>query len=165
MKSIFGKPFEDYTAFCGPFVAVILAIGIARLALSLGGAPNSVVRWLSMTAAVWIGVLYYSVRVPLSGFGSYKQLLPVAVLLNLAEQTIAIVGIAVAIFSGNNNIFSSPEFAFGGYGRTWLHLGAHLVFGTTFGSLVPWLAGCLFLWLAGKFAGLGQSAFRSHPDV
>jgi hypothetical protein len=121
---LFGKRLSDYTAFCRMFLIVIPVIGIGRLALSLGGAPNSTARWLSMTVMAWIAVIYYSVRVHTSGFGSYKQLLPIFALLNLSAQVIAIAGIAIAIFSGNNNVFSSPEFAFGSTerpGRTcWL---------------------------------------------
>src|SRR5262245_40361192 len=44
---LFGKRLSDYTAFCRMFLIVIPVIGIARLALSLGGAPNSTARWLS----------------------------------------------------------------------------------------------------------------------
>ena len=159
---IFGKRLSDYIAFCRMFLILILVVGIARLALSLGGAPNSAAKWLSMTAAVWIGVLYYSVRVPTSGFGSFKQFLPVVALLNLTAQAVAIVGIAIAIFTGNNNIFSAPEYAFGGDGRTWLHLGAHAVFGTTVGTLVPWLIGSGFLAAAKKLTASDRNIIRSE---
>src|SRR5215510_2000838 len=83
MMILFGKRLSDYTGFCRMFLIVIPVIGIARLALSLGGAPNSTARWLSMTVTAWIAVIYYSVRVHTSGFGSYKQLLPIFALLNL----------------------------------------------------------------------------------
>src|SRR5262245_60215835 len=100
---LFGKGLSDYAAFCRMFLAVVPVIGIARLPLSLGGAPNSTARWFSMTVMVWIAVIYYSVRVYTSGFGSYKQLLPIFALLNLSAQMTAIAGVAIAIFSGNNN--------------------------------------------------------------
>src|SRR5262245_62149998 len=106
---IFGKRLSDYASFCKVFLVLIPLIGVVRLALSLGGAPNSTARWFSMTVMAWIAVVYYSVRVHTTGFGSYKQLLPVVALLNLSAQAVAITGIAIAIFSGNNNVFSSPE--------------------------------------------------------
>src|SRR5262245_42360076 len=143
--TIFGRPLSDYVRFCKPFLILIPIVGILRLALSLSGEPNSTVKWLSMTALTWIGVLYYAVRVHTSGFGSYKQLLPICALLNLAAQVVIIAGIIVAIVTGVGNIFSAPEYAFGADGKTWLHVGAHLGIGTIAGSLVPWLIGSLVL--------------------
>jgi hypothetical protein len=159
--TIFGKHLSEYIAFSRVFLILILVVGIARLALSLGGVPNSTVKWLSMTAVAWIGVVYYSIRVHTSGFGSYKHLLPVVTLLNFVGQAIAIVGIVIAIFSGTGNIFSAPEYAFGGAGNTWLHVGAHLVVGTTFGSLMPWLIGSVILAATRKTAAGSGSKIKS----
>ena len=150
--TIFGRRLSEYVAFSRVFLILILVVGIARLALSLGGVPNSTVKWFSMTGLAWIGVVYYSIRVHTSGFGSYKQLLPVVALLNFVAQAIAIIGIVIAIFTGTGNIFSAPEYAFGGDGKTWLHVGAHLVVGTTLGSLVPWLTGSVILFATRKLA-------------
>ena len=158
---IFGKRLSDYVDFCRVFLILIPLVGITRLALSLGGVPNSTARWLSMTVTVWIAVIYYSVRVHTSGFGSYKQLLPVVALLNVSAQVIAITGIAIAIFSGTNNVFSSPEFAFGSDGKTWTHLLAHVFVGTTVGSLLPWIIGSGILALTRKFAGSEHKIVRS----
>ena len=106
-----------------------------------------------MTGLAWIAVVYYSIRVHTSSFGSYKQLLPVMAVLNLPAQAIAIVGIAIAMFTGNDNIFSAPEYAFGSDGKTWLHLGAHVLIGTTIGTLVPWVFGSGILAAARKLTG------------
>ena len=158
---IFGKRLSEYAAFCRVFLILIAVLGVTRLALSLGGVPNSTAQWLSMTAAVWIGTIYYSIRVHTSGFGSYKQLLPVIALLNITAQVIAIIGIAIAMFSGTNNIFSAPEYAFGGDGKSWLHLGAHVFIGTTIGSLLPWLIGCAVLAVTKKLTGSDRKILRS----
>jgi len=131
--NIFGKPLSDYVRFSRLFIVLIAAAGIIRLALTLSGTPNSTAKWFSMTALMWIAVLYYSVRVHTAGFGAYKHLLPVLVLPNLGAQAIAITGITIAILTGNANIFSAPEYAFGGDGKTWLHVAAHVFFGTTVG--------------------------------
>jgi hypothetical protein len=150
---IFGKRLSEYIAFCRVFLVLIFVAGIVRLALSLGGVPNSTAKWFSMTGLVWIAVVYYSIRVHTSGFGSYKQLLPVVALLNLVAQAIAIVGIVTAIFTGNNNIFSAPEYAFGADGKTWFHVAAHVFIGTTIGSLVPWAIGSGILAATRKLKG------------
>ena len=148
--TFFGRPLSDYVRFCKPFLVLIPIVGILRLALSISGEPNSSVKWVSMTALTWIGVLYYAVRVHTSGFGGYKQFLPICVLLNLAAQAVAILGIIVAIVTGVGNIYSAPEYAFGGDGKTWLHVGAHLGIGTIAGSLVPWVIGSLVLFVSRK---------------
>ena len=150
---IFGKRLSEYVAFSKLFLGLILVVGITRLALSLVGVANSTAKWFSVTALVWIGVLYYSIRVHTSGFGSYKQLLVICVLQNLAAQAIIISGIVLAILTGAGNIFSAPEYAFGSDGKTWFHVGAHLVVGTTLGSLVPWLIGSVVLSATRKLAG------------
>ena len=112
--TIFGRRLSEYVAFTAPFLGLILVVGIARLALSLGGVPNSTVKWFSVTGLVWIGVVYYSIKVHTSGFGSYKQLLVICALQNLAAQAVVISGIVLAILTGVGNIFSAPEYAFGG---------------------------------------------------
>ena len=150
---IFGKPLSEYVAFTKVFLILIPVVGIARLALSLGGMPNATAKWVSVTGLVWIGVLYYSVRVHTSGFGSYKQLLVICALQNLAAQAVIIFGIILAIFTGAGNIYSAPEYAFGADGKTWLHVLAHLFIGTTAGSLVPWLIGSAILAATKKVSG------------
>jgi hypothetical protein len=147
---MFGKRLSDYVAFSKPFLSLILVVGIARLALSLGGVPNSVVKWISINAMGWIGVLYCSVRVHTSGFGSYKQLLPICFLQMVAAQVVIVPAIILAIFTGTDNIYSAPEYSFGGDGKTWLHVAAHLFIGTTVGSLMSWLVGCLIMFAAKK---------------
>ena len=75
---IFGKRLSDYVAFSRVFLILIAVVGLTRLAMSLGGVPNSTAKWFSMTALAWIAVIYYSIHIHTSGFGSYKQLLPVS---------------------------------------------------------------------------------------
>jgi len=158
---IFGKRLSDYVAFSKLFLVLIPLVGIARLALSLGGEPNSTVKWVSVTALLWIAVIHYSVRVHTSGFGSYKQLLVIFVLLNLAAQAVIISGIILAIVTGSGNIYSAPEYAFGGDGATWLHVAAHLFVGTIVGSLVPWLFGSLILLLTRKLSPVSERNVKS----
>jgi hypothetical protein len=83
-----------------------------RLALSLSGTPNDTARWFSMTALIWIAVIYCSIRIHTVGFGSYKQLVVICALLNLTTQVISITGILISIATGTDNIFSAPDFAF-----------------------------------------------------
>jgi hypothetical protein len=155
---IFGKPLSEYVRFSKLFIILIAAVGVTRLALTLTGAPNSTAKWFSMTAVIWLGLIYYSIRVQTSGFGTYRHLLPVLALPNLAAQAIAITGIMTAIFTGTGNVFSSPEFAFGGDGKTWIHVAAHLFFGTTAGSVLPWAVGSGIMAITKKFSKASQPA-------
>jgi len=147
---IFGKRLSEYFGFCKLFLFLILVVGITRLALSLGGTPNSTAKWLSITAVTWIGVLYYAIRVHTTGFGSYKQLLPICVLQSLTAQLIIVPGIVLAIFTGRDNIYSVPEYAFGRDGKTWLHVAAHLLVGTTLAPLLSWLVGSVIMFATKK---------------
>ncbi len=73
---VFGKTLSEYIQFLKPILVLILIVGLARLFLSLAGAPNSTVKWLSLTVVTLLGALYCAIRVHTSGFGSYQQLLP-----------------------------------------------------------------------------------------
>jgi len=150
--TIFGRRLSEYAGFCKVFLVLIGLTGIARLVLSLSGTPNATARWFSMTVLVWIGVLYYAVRVHTSGFGSYKQFLVICFLQNLVAQIVAITGILISIFTGTTNIFSSPEYAFG-QNSPWLHVAAHVFIGTIAGSLLPWLIGSLVMFATKKLSG------------
>ena len=61
---IFGKRLSEYISFTKLFLGLILIVGIARLALSLGGVETSIARWLSITVVTLIAFLYYPIEVP-----------------------------------------------------------------------------------------------------
>jgi len=129
---------------------LILVVWVLRLALSLGGVPNSTGKWLSVTGALLIGVLYYSVRIHTSGFGSYKQLYPTFLVLCVASQVLVAAAVALAIFTGRDNIYTAPEYSGGGDGKNWAHAGAHLVLGAVVAPLVTWLIGSLIMFVTKK---------------
>src|SRR4249920_2174932 len=95
--SMFGKPIARYLAFQKAFLLALAAVGLARLGLSLAGLPNAIVLWFSLNVVVWAGTLYYGVAVHTSGFGSYRQLLPLLLFQMLLFQGIAVLGILLAI--------------------------------------------------------------------
>ena len=152
---IFGKSISEYYQFAKGILGLIVLVGIVRLALSLGGVPNSTTRWLSITAVGWIGILYFAVRVHTSGFGTYKHLLPIYFLQSLAAQVVVVPAIVLAIFTGQDNIYTVPEYSFGSDGKTWLHAGAHLFVGTTIGTLLGWVVGCLIMFITKKLVPKG----------
>jgi hypothetical protein len=159
---IFGKRLSEYIAFCKVFLIFILIVGIVRLALSLGGVSTAIDKWFSITAVMWIGLLYYAVKVHTSGFGSYKQLLPICFLQSWAAQLVIVPSIILAIVTGRDNIYSLPEYAFGQDGKTWLHVIGHLVGGGIVGPLIGWLVGCVIMFVTKKVsAGSTATATRA----
>jgi hypothetical protein len=83
---------------------LIIVVGIARLALSLGGVPNSISKWLSITAVVGLESSILRSGLPTTGFGSYQHLLLIYVLQSPTAQLIIVPAIGVAIFTGVDNI-------------------------------------------------------------
>ncbi len=150
--TIFGKSLSDYVNFEKGFLILVLVVGLARLSLSLLGVPNSTVKFLSLTVLYLLGMVYYSVRVQTSGFGSYKQLLPVLALPVIVGNCIIIAGIILAILTAKDNIFSAPEYSGGGDGKTWGHVGGHVLV-TVVGPLVLWLIGSLIMLVTKKVTG------------
>jgi lysylphosphatidylglycerol synthetase-like protein (DUF2156 family) len=147
---IFNKPLSEYLAFQKVMLLLTIVVGVARLALSLGGVGNPTVKWLSITIVGIIGLVYYAIRVHTSGFGSYKQLLALIVIQNIVAQAIIIAGIVIAIVTHKDNIFSAPEYSPTADGKTWLHAGMHLVLGVVVGSLLWWGIGSVIMWVTKK---------------
>lgn len=137
---MFGKRISQYLDFQKVPLGIIAAVGLARLGLSLAGLPDSTVTWLSLTAVGWAAVLYYGVAVHTRGFGSYKQLLPLMLFQVVLVQSIAVVGILLAI-AGFPNIFAAPEYSGPPFARSpnqWSHLLAHMTIGIIAPLLLGW---------------------------
>jgi hypothetical protein len=140
---MFGKKLSQYLGFQKLFLALIAAVGLARLGLSLAGLPNSTVTWLSMNVVAWAAALYYGVAVHTRGFGSYKQILPLGLFQTVLMQAIAVLGILLSI-AGFPNIFTAPEYSFGAHSQ-WTHLLAHLTVGIVVPPLLVWGVASLVL--------------------
>lgn len=150
---IFGKSLSDYVRFERVFLILVLVVGVARLALSLLGVPNSTAKFLSLTVLFLLGMLYYAVRVYTSGFGSYKQLLPVYALPVIVGNCIIITGIVIAILTDKDNIFSAPEFSpRRADGGTWSHAASHGV-AIIVMPVIMWAVGSLIMFVTRKLTG------------
>jgi hypothetical protein len=152
LMRIFGKSLSEYVKFEKVFLILVLLVGLGRLGASLAGVSNSMARFLSLTALLALGLIYYSIRVYTSGFGSYKQLYPILFLQWITAQSIVILGILLAMSSGKDNIFSAPEYSGGQDGKNMGHIGGHLLLGVVAGPLVAWLLGSLIMLVAKKIA-------------
>jgi len=151
---MFGKRLTEYLKFQKVWLALIAAVGLARLGLSLAGLPDSAVMFLSMTAVGWAAVIYYGVAVHTKGFGSYKQLLPLMISQVVIVQSIAVTGILLAI-AGFPNIYAAPEYSGPPFARStnqWSHALAHLTIGMVVPVLLWWGVGSLVLLITKRVA-------------
>ena len=149
---IFGKRFSEYVRFQRVMLGLILVVGLAKLAMTLAGVPNSTTKWLSLTVLAIVGLFDYGIRVHTSGFGSYKQMLPLIFNQNVLAHGIVIVGIVIGIVTGHDNVFTAPEYSGGGDGKTWLHVGAHVVAGMLVATLLGWLIASIVMWVTKRVA-------------
>ena len=155
---IFGKTLSEYVSFEKVFLILVLVVGLARLSLSLLGVPNATARFLSITVLFLLGMLYYSVRVHTSGFGSYTQLLPLLALPVILGNCIVISGILIAMLTAKDNIFSAPEYSPNPTaGRTLFHVVGHLVAMVVL-PLILWAIGSLIMFVTKKVTGGAKQA-------
>ena len=148
---IFGKSLSEYFAFQWSIMMLIIVIGFARLLLSLAGVPDSVVKWLSLTAFAVVGIVYCAVQVPRTRFGGYKHLLPLYFMQAATGNLIIASGIAISAISGKENIFSRPEYSGVLASNQWLHAAGHLADGIIVGPLLGWVIGSLIMFVVLKF--------------
>jgi hypothetical protein len=150
---MFGKRVSEYLDFQKVALGLLAVVGLARLGLSLTGLPNSTVTWLSMTVLGWATILYYGVAVHTKGFGSYKQILALVFFQMVLVQSIAVVGILLAI-ADHSNIYAAPEYSppFAQAQSQWVHLLAHLTIGIVVPSLLGWGVGSLVLLITKKMS-------------
>ncbi len=147
---VFGKSISEYFAFQKIIMILILVVGITRLALSVAGLPDSIVKWLSLTALSFVGIAYCGIKVPRTGFGGYKHLLPLFVWQAGVANIIIVAGIVLGTLTGSQNIFSRPEYSGPMAGSPWLHALGHLVDGFIVGPLLGWFLGSIVMLVTKK---------------
>jgi len=149
---MFGKRLSEYIRFQKVWLALIAAVGLARLGLSLAGLPDSTVTFLSMTVVGWVAIIYYGVAVHTRAFGSYRQILPLVFFQMLLVQAIAVFGILLAI-GGLPNIYAAPEYSGPPFARSanqWSHALAHLTIGIVVPTLLGWGVASLVMLITKK---------------
>ncbi len=144
---IFGKSLRDHLDFGAPVMIFVATVAVLRLGLSLAGASLEMVKYLSPTWAMILGILYFGVRVHTSGFGSFMQLLPLAVLTNVCSHWVAALAIVIGVIMGTDNVYTLPEFSGDADGKTAFHAVAHFVFGPLGFGLFGWAVSALVMLL------------------
>jgi hypothetical protein len=135
---IFGKTIGEYLRFAAGIVALVAVVGAARLGLSMAGVPVGAVKWLSVTTVALLGVVYLGIRTHTTGFGSYRQLLPLMVITLGAASWVSGLAVVLAIATGRDNIYSLPEYSGGQDGKTFFHAFAHFVIAPFVAGFIAW---------------------------
>jgi hypothetical protein len=155
---MFGKSLADTLRFQEKALAAVAVVGLLRLALPLAGVPNAAVAWLSMSVVAWAGALYYGFAAERSGFGDYRHLLPLALHTMVVQQSIAVLGIMLAI-AGFPNVFGAPEYSMGVRSQ-WVHALSHLTIGIVVPTLLMWAAASLVLAVTRRVGRRETVAYR-----
>jgi hypothetical protein len=142
---VFDKTLSEYFGFQWPMMILILAVGFVRLFSSLAGVSDSVVKWFSLTGLAIVGILYCGIKVPRTGFGGYRHLLPLYVMQAGTANLIIAGGIALSAITNKENIFSRPEYSGPMASNQWLHAAGHIANGFIVAPLIGWLLGALIM--------------------
>ena len=155
---MFGKSLSEYVAFQRPILIVIAGIWGLRLVLSMGGVPVAGAQFVSVTAVLVLGALYYGWALGRTGFGSFKELYGLNLVQGVFSQTLVALAIVLAMALGKDNIYSIPEFyppaqgvgilglPMPPDGKSFAHAIEHIVVAGFIGfPIIGWLLGSLVL--------------------
>ena len=136
---IFGKSLRDYFFFVRIGIILILVMGVVRFALGLSGVSYEKSTHLaSLTILGWILAVIYGHFARVTGFGRYRQLLPMAFALAVTIYGFIILAIVVESQGGLHGYFHAP-----GLG---LMPGGMSVPDHVIGQLLAMLGTTVFLW-------------------
>jgi hypothetical protein len=146
---MFGKKLGEYILFLRWILALIAVVFVSRLAVGLAGSSFSQTRWISINIVLLLGLVYCSVAVHTSGFGSYKQLLGLLIVQTVFAHLLIASGILLGMVTGTPNIYTTPEVSGGGDGATLIHVVAHGLAGPLL-AVITWPIGSLILFVTKK---------------
>ena len=146
---MFGKKLSEYIRF-DLWILILIAVAWAvRLGISVTGTPFATTRWVSINIVLLLGLIYCSVAVHTTGFGSYKQLFGLLLVLNVFAHVLIATGIIIGMVTGTTNAFTTPEVSGGTNGATWFHALLHVIV-SPIAALMAWLLGSVILFVTRK---------------
>jgi len=143
---VFGKKLSEYVRFVNWILVLVAVVFVIRLILPMAGVQIAQARWVSINLVLLVGLIYCSVAVHTSGFGSYKQLFGLVLIQNLFAHWLIALGILLGIVTGRPNIYTAPEFFGGNNGANWFHVLAHAI-AAPLVSVIAWLFGSVILFV------------------
>jgi len=146
---VFGKKLSEYIQFDRWILILIAVVFAIRLGMSLAGTSFTLTRWVSINIVLLLGLVYCSVAVHSSGFGSYKQLFGLLLVQWVPAHLLIASAIVLGIITGVDNAYTLTEVSGGGDGKTWLHVFAHTIVGFI-RAAIAWLIGSVILFVTKK---------------
>jgi hypothetical protein len=110
------------------FIAAILLVGAVRFALSVSGVPDATVKYVSMSAVIIVGMVYFALTCK-----TWKERMKAAYLLILPYMLVEGAALGYTVATGNRTIFHAAEYSFGM--TPFWHFIGHLVGGVTWEPL------------------------------
>ena len=141
---MFGKKLSEYIQFERWILVLVAAAFVIRLVLPLAGAPITTTRLASINLVLLVGLIYCSIAVHTSGFGSYKQLFGLLFIQTAFAHLLIALGILLGVVTGTDNIYTAPEFFGGNSGRNFGHVLMHVIVALVF-PVITWLIGSVIL--------------------
>ena len=142
-----GRGLRDHIRLLAPLFGFITVVWALRWALDAAGAPNGLVRALSVTGATSLAILIAVWMIHTRRFGSYPNVVLASLLLVVYEQALIVIAIAFSIVTKTENVFTKPEFSMPDDPYHVKHILGQLTFGIGAGMLLGAATGCLMLWL------------------
>src|SRR5262249_14512389 len=111
------------------FMLATVAMGVLRFVLIVSGIPDSVVKFFSMTAVIFAGILFFSVATQ-----THKERFIASYLLILPYMVVEVAVLGYTWISGRRTIFHSEEYSRGF--PIAIHTVGHFIGGLTW---EPWI--------------------------
>lgn len=143
---MFGKKLPEFIQFEKWILILIAVVFAIRLGLSLAGTSFMLTRWISINIVLLAALVYCSIAVHTTGFGSYKQLFGLLLVQWVLAHLLIAAAIVLGILTGVDNAFTAPEVSGGNDGKFWLHAVAHAIGGFIF-TVFAWLIGSVILFV------------------
>lgn len=153
---MFGKPLAYYLKLQAPALIAIFVVFLVRLVMSMAGVPASAGKIMSLTFVLILALPYYALLAKREGLG-FRHVFAMCLIQGLFSQTLVALAIVLGIVTGQDNIYTIPEFypgangegPFPADGKNWMHAGAHVIFaGALALPIFGWLVSSLLLVIA-----------------
>lgn len=143
-----GRTLREHIQLLVPLFGLITAVWVLRWSLFQIGVPLSIVRLISVTAAVPVCILLATLLIHSKKFGGYLNAIVCAVLLVIWSQFLIVLAVFFAVMTGFENVYTLPEFSVPGADPLhFRHIRGQLTFAIGSESLFGSLIACLFLFM------------------
>ncbi len=142
-----GRTMKEYIQLLTPLFGIIAAVWALRFFLGQVGAPDWLIRPVSVTLVVPVSIILMTLLIRVKRFGGYPSVIVGAFFLVTWSQLLIVAAILLSVFGGVDNIFTAPQFSPGNDPHHMQHIIGHLTFGVGLLTLFSSLMGCVLLFM------------------